>query len=399
MQDRAPGAVVDSAVAKISERHRATTSGTRSMSPVNRRRAGSLSRVIVPAVNRLARLLLLGAIAHGGACGSVSGGVADAGHPASDGGGSGSAIGVPFGPYKDVGIFFNTNTNAISSMLSGAEAPIATELAANHATAVTLAFATGACGSERWASTDGATLGQINAPLLDGAGIDYTLATGGAAGIFTCASDTDFATFVDRWKSPHLVGVDFDIESTQTPAQITDLVRRIAPAHATHPGLRFSLTLATLANTDGGESLNATGLVALQALHAELGTIPSYVTINLMTMNYGSASPSVCVVAHGACDMGASAVQAAHNLQASHGIPLANIEITPMIGGNNVQSDVFVLTDVATVASFAGQLAGVHFWAYDRDTDCDRGPASPTCNSLGGAGVHGFLHRFQAAGL
>jgi hypothetical protein len=348
----------------------------------------------VAGVNRLARLLVLAAC---GACGAVSGGATDAGH--ADGGGS--ALGVPFGAYKDVGIYFNANTNTISSMVSGPQTPIAADLAANHARAVTLAFATGACGHEAWASADGATLGQVNAPLLDAAGIDYTLATGGAAGIFTCASDADFATFVDRWKSPHLVGVDFDIEGTQTPAQITDLVRRIAPAHATHPGLRFSFTLATLANTDGGESLNATGVAVMAALTNEFGALPSYVTINLMTMNYGTASPSVCVVDHGACQMGQSAAQAARNLHANHGVPFANLEITPMIGGNNVQSNVFALTDVAAVASFAGQsqLAGVHFWAYDRDTDCDRGPASPTCNSLGGAGAHGFLKQFQAAGL
>ncbi len=34
-----------------------------------------------------------------------------------------------------------------------------------------------------------------------------------------------------------------------------------------------------------------------------------------------------------------------------------------------------------------------------RDIDCPPGPASPTCNSIGGVGPHGFLRRFQAAGL
>jgi hypothetical protein len=247
----------------------------------------------------------------------------------------------------------------------------------------------------------GAPLAQVNAPLLDAAGIDYTLATGGAAGVFTCASDADFATFLERWRSPHLRGVDFDIEGGQSQADITALVRRIAPAHAAHPSLRFSLTIATLANTDGGDSLNPTGARVVQTVHDELGAVPSYVTINLMTMNYGTASPAVCVVDHGACAMGPSAIQAARNLHASRDIPFARIEITPMIGGNNVESNVFALTDVATVASFAAdnQLAGVHFWAYDRDVDCPPGAASPTCNSLGGAGAHGFLHRFHTAGL
>jgi hypothetical protein len=62
---------------------------------------------------------------------------------------------------------------------------------------------------------------------------------------------------------------------------------------------------------------------------------------------------------------------------------------------------VFRLTDVNTVASFvlANHLAGVHFWSYDRDVDCPPGSASATCNSIGGAGAHGFLKRFQSTGL
>jgi chitinase len=72
-----------------------------------------------------------------------------------------------------------------------------------------------------------------------------------------------------------------------------------------------------------------------------------------------------------------------------------------MIGGNDVQSNVFKLADANTVSTFATQnhLAGVHFWSYDRDVDCPPGPASPVCNSLGGAGAHGFLRRFHSAGL
>ena len=41
--------------------------------------------------------------------------------------------------------------------------------------------------------------------------------------------------------------------------------------------------------------------------------------------------------------------------------------------------------------AIAHELAGVHYWSYDRDVDCPPGSASPTCNSLGGAGAHGFL--------
>jgi hypothetical protein len=80
-------------------------------------------------------------------------------------------------------------------------------------------------------------------------------------------------------------------------------------------------------------------------------------------------------------------------------VPFANIELTPMIGGNDVQSEHYTLADVDTTMQFAltRGLAGVHYWSYDRDVDCAQGPASPICNSLGGVGAYGFLERFLAA--
>jgi len=44
-------------------------------------------------------------------------------------------------------------------------------------------------------------------------------------------------------------------------------------------------------------------------------------------------------------------------------------------------------------------MAGVHYWSYDRDIDCVQSYSSPTCNSIGGVGAHGYLKRFIAAGL
>ncbi len=293
------------------------------------------------------------------------------------------------------------NTNVVSTLVPGTRTPLADDMAANGAGTITLAFATGQCGSESWGGVPGAALAAANVPLLTAAGIDYIISTGGAAGSFFCSSDAGFATFLGRWMSPHLVGVDFDIEAGQSEADILELVRRIDVAHDAHPGLRFSLTIATLGNTDGGESLNIKGIQTLQAVETVFGGVPSFVTINLMTMDYGAPSPFVCVVANGTCDMGQSAIQAALNLNARHGVPLSNIELTPMIGGNDVQSNVFRPADVNTMSSFVlnSGLAGVHYWSYDRDVNCPPGPASPVCNSLGGVGPHGFLHRFQDAGL
>jgi hypothetical protein len=321
-----------------------------------------------------------------------------------------------FSPYKDTSINMNWNTNVISTSVSGTMTPLASSMSSSGARTITLAFATGECGTENWGGVQGAAMAQANVPLLSN--IDYILSTGGAAGSFTCGSDAGFNAFVDRWVSPHLIGIDFDIEAGQSQAVIGALIDRIRAAHTRYPGLRFSLTLATLANNNGGstaqslganvqDSFNVYGDETLQAVKSTFGfdgtaaTWPSYVTVNLMTMDYGSPSPGVCVVAGGVCDMGQSAIQAAYNLHDKWGVPYSNIELTPMIGGNDVQSEQFTLANADTITAFAiaQQLAGIHYWSYDRDTDCPPGSASPICNSLGAAGILGFLHRFQTAGL
>ena len=196
---------------------------------------------------------------------------------------------------------------------------------------------------------------------------------------------------------------------------IQDLISRIQTAHGTFPNLRFSLTLATLANNNGAssaqslgssapDSFNVYGDEVMAAAQSAFGSSwPSYVTVDLMTMDYGSPSAGVCVVANGSCDMGQSALQAAYNLHDHWNIPYANIELTPMIGQNDASSEQFTLDNADTVAKFAiaNGLGGVHYWSYDRDTDSPAGSASPTGNSMGSgyAGAHGFLKRFLSDGL
>jgi hypothetical protein len=313
----------------------------------------------------------------------------------------------------------NWDTNVIQSAVSGSSIPLANELtAAGHKT-ITLAFATGECGSENWGGGAGATLASTNVPLLSNAGVRYVVSTGGADGSFSCGSRAGFTTFIDRWASPGLVGIDFDIEAGQTPAVIQDLITRIQEAHETFPGLRFSLTLATLGNNNGAstaqslgpsaqDGFNVYGDEVMAALGSILGfrgasTWPSYVTIDLMTMDYGSADEGNCVVSGGSCEMGQSAIQAAYNLHDTWGVPYSGIELTPMIGQNDTWGETFTLEDVDTVATFviSQGLAGLHYWSYDRDVDCGQGFASSSCNSMGTgySGPRGYLSRLIRDGL
>jgi chitinase len=357
----------------------------------------------------------------GGGTSSGGGGTSSGGGGGTSSGGGGGTSAPPsllFSPYKDTSINMNWNTNLITTSVSGAPTGLAADLVKNGGKTITLAFATGECGSENFGGVPGAAMATANVSVLSGAGVDYIVSTGGAAGSFTCGSDAGFATFLGRWASDNLIGVDFDIEAGQSQAVINDLIARIKSAHATYPKLRFSLTLATLANNDGDssakslgssapDSFNSFGDNTLAAVKSVLGfdgsagTWPSYVTVNLMTMDYGSPSKNVCVVSGSLCQMGQSALQAAYNLHDHFGVPFGNLELTPMIGGNDAQDEKFTLDDVDTVSKFAiaQGLAGVHHWSYDRDTDCAAGYASPTCNSIGTAGTYGYLKRFLAAGM
>jgi chitinase len=359
-----------------------------------------------------------------GGAGTGAGGAATGGAGTGAGGaatgGSGAPSALVFGPYKDTSINMNWNTNVISTKVGGVMAGFADDMAVSGKSTVSLSFATGECGAENWGGLKGADLASVNVPLFMQAGIRYILSTGGAAGSFTCGTDAGMNAFIDRWMSPNLVAVDFDIEAGQSAMVIDDLMARIKAAHGRTPKLRFSLTLATLAPSAQGAStaasaggsapdgFNPSGGEVMAAVKKAFGfsgtaaSWPSYVTVNLMTMDYGSAATaSICVVSGGVCQMGQSAIQAAYNLRDKWGVPFSGIELTPMIGGNDAVTEIFTLADADAVAGFASAqgLAGVHFWSYDRDADCPAGYASPTCNSVGGVGAHGYLKRFLAAGL
>lgn len=291
------------------------------------------------------------------------------------------------GPYQDVSLGLQAGRAAFDvPAWVGAPAP---------GRVLFWAFATGECGEERWGAVDTAAFAAANVAAFVAAGRDYVVSTGGEAGIFTCGSDEGMLRFVQRYLSPRLVGLDFDIEGAQTPAQIDDLVRRAALAQVRWPHLRISFTLATHAASDGSlRSLNATGEAVLRAI-GSAGL--SSAVINLMVMNYGAAEPRWCVPAASprtGCDMGRSALQAVDNVHRKYGLPHARLAITAMPGENDVPDNVTRPEDAARMAGAARALglAGVHHWSIHRDRPCDAGSprVSPRCHALTGLPVGHF---------
>jgi len=264
--------------------------------------------------------------------------------------------------------------------------------------ALSWAFASGECGEEVWGELPGAQIAAANVAAFAQAGIGYVISTGGQGHMFTCASDEGMERFIARYDSPALLGIDFDIEEGQTVAQIDSLVQRAVLAQQRRPALRFSFTVATHAASDGSDhSLNELGETVLRAVRQH--GLRGY-TFNLMVMDYGPASRKVCVVRKGRCDMGRSALQAAQNVQRKYGLPLNQIELTPMLGMNDVVENQFTVADMRLLARAVAQqkLAGLHFWSLDRDTPCKtplKG-ADALCSGVPGVPAGAYLRAMGA---
>lgn len=343
------------------------------------------------------------------ASGSSSGATAPA--PSNPSGGTvpsaialptGNASGFVYSPYKDVTISMNWNTNVMTTVVGGAPLSLLTALPPK-VPALTLAFATGTCGSENWGGVKADDFAKANVPLLVAQGKNYVVSTGGAAGAFNCSSAAGMRAFINRYASANLIGVDFDIEAGQSEQDIANLVKSVADIQGEFPGLRFSFTIATLGSSNGGAltspygDLNVIGYNTLKAI--SLYPIANY-TINLMVMDYGTAGAQNCFVgASGKCDMGQTAIQAAKNLKDRFGVAYGRIELTPMIGVNDVSDEIFTLNDVDVMTQWvrANGLAGIHFWSLDRDTPCTTAgtvTASAICNSLQGVPAWSYTQRF-----
>jgi chitinase len=235
------------------------------------------------------------------------------------------------------------NTNIISSQVTGPKLSIF-DSRPNGLDTITLAFATGECGSEIWGSIDPNIWIPANLKNFEQAGLNYIISTGGANGIFTCGTPEKFIEFIQRYWTSRLIGIDFDIEAGQTEQVLRDLINASIAAEKRWPNLRFSFTIATLAG-EQGVILNPTGVLLMNLLK---NSGWNNYFINLMTMNYGTEVRSgICIVgSNGQCDMGLSAINAAKRLSKDYEIPFSRIEITPMIGNNDVVTNIYLLKDV-----------------------------------------------------
>jgi chitinase len=187
---------------------------------------------------------------------------------------------------------------------------------------------------------------------LTGAGRKVIISWGGAAGsvLSSCGSASQAqAMYQSVYNAyPNISGQDFDIEGGVNTTVLAAALRGLKTAN---PGKSISLTLPVLPI-----GLVAAGLNIVNACHAA-GLRPD--TINIMAMDYGSYYDN-------GGNMLLSAQQAA---QATRNQTGDMIGITPMIGQNDTQGEIFTLSNASDFVSWArGQsyINRLSFWSWLR---------------------------------
>ncbi|HKD80452.1 MAG TPA: fibronectin type III domain-containing protein [Candidatus Angelobacter sp.] len=286
---------------------------------------------------------------------------------------------VFFATYKDVTVSADFNNGQQRSNVTGTVQPVTSAMPNKT---LIWSFATGTCDAENWAGFTPAQE-QANIQQFTNTGKNYIISTGGAAGTFDCSSGQGLINFINRYNSPNLVGVDFDIEGSQSQQVVDNLITATIAAEKQFPNLLFSFTIPSFgslqANPITGPGVATTVVKEIQRLN-----LGGNFVINLLTFDYGIVSPTVCVVVNNQCQMGQSAIAAVQALNQQTGIPMSHIGFTQDIGQADTQGEVTTLQDIDTLNAFAvsNGLPISWFFSFDRDT-----PNGTSADNMNGNGA------------
>ncbi|MFE9723719.1 cellulose binding domain-containing protein [Streptomyces sp. NPDC005794] len=250
-----------------------------------------------------------------------------------------------------------------------------------------LAFITsgGSC-APLWGGVTGLADDKVAAQIdaLRAEGGDVRVSFGGAAGAelaLHCSSAAELATAYGEVIDAYgLTKVDFDIEGGALPDTAANSRRSqaIAQLQKAHPGLDVSFTVPVMP-----EGLTQPG-VDLIADAKESGVAIG--AVNIMAMDYGASYSG---------DMGDYAAQAATATQAqlkgvlglSEAAAWKAVAVTPMIGVNDVVTEIFTVEDATQLVEFAQEkgIGRLAMWSGTRDVQCEGGAkpaADATCSSI-----------------
>ncbi|MFJ8753202.1 cellulose binding domain-containing protein [Streptomyces sp. NPDC102441] len=293
--------------------------------------------------------------------------------PSEPSGPSGTADGAGFAPYVD------TSLHPAYDLLGTASSTGVKEF--------NLAFITsgGSC-APLWGGVTGLADDQVASQIgaLRAEGGDVRVSFGGAAGaelaLHCSSADELAAAYAEVIDTYELTKVDFDIEGGALPdtAANTRRSQAIAQLQKSHPGLDVSFTLPVMP-----EGLTQPGVDLIADAKANGVGIDA---VNIMAMDYGASYSD---------DMGDYATQAATATQAqikgvlglTDAAAWEAVAVTPMIGVNDVATEIFTVEDATQLVKFAQEkgIGRLSMWSGTRDAQCEGGEkptADATCSSI-----------------
>lgn len=230
----------------------------------------------------------------------------------------------------------------------------------------------------------GATLdleGQVKS--FRAAGNDVAVAFGGQLATELAVACTDAAALAQAYTAVitkyRLDTLDFDVEGEgladhSASERRAKAVARIQADRPAGDPLKVWLTLPV--STDGLTPDGETSVTTMLDAGVELAGV------NIMVMNFGPLAPGQTML-----DVATSAAEATHQrldaLYRNAGKPLEaaalwkRMGLTPMIGENDVKSQVFTLADAEGLNGFAVErgIGRMSMWSSNRDAACT--PSSP----------------------
>ncbi|GJF30133.1 sugar hydrolase [Kitasatospora sp. NE20-6] len=251
----------------------------------------------------------------------------------------------------------------------------------------------GGC-TPKWGGVSDLTTDAVAAQIgaLRAAGGDVRVSFGGANGselATACSSATDLAAAYQKAVDAYgLTKVDFDIEggALADTAANTRRAQAVAQLQRTAAGKGRTLDVSfTLPALPTGLTQDGINLVAgVKSAGVKVGAV------NIMAMDFGDG-----VAPNPQGRMGKYAIDAATATQAqvksvlalSDSAAWAAVAVTPMIGVNDVATEVFTVADATQLAEFAKtkHLAWLAMWSGTRDKACPGGAkayADASCSSI-----------------
>ncbi|WP_037367232.1 chitinase [Amycolatopsis orientalis] len=238
----------------------------------------------------------------------------------------------------------------------------------------TLGFVTGAACKASWFAAYDPRQGWQSDEIakIRAAGGDVKVSFGGASGVELAQACGDINSLAGEYeaviKAYALKYIDVDIEGAAVadPGSISLRSQALKKVQDDNPGLKISLTLPVLPTGLTSDGLNVVTSARDAGVDLDL--------VNVMAMDYYQGSG----------DQGAKAIQAAQATQAQLKSALGlsdadawrKVGLTPMLGVNDSQSEIFYQKDASAVVSFAQSvhLGMLSFWELGRDANACSGP-------------------------